>query len=93
MSSDPIVTATVTDAQLASLAGLAEPAAQPTPFREFWRHFSANAGAVGGLVIVITVLLIAVFAGVLAAGFWLIEDFGRCTGARPACSSAATAVR
>ena len=34
--------------------------------REFWRHFSANAGAVAGLVIVIAVLLIAVFAGVLA---------------------------
>ena len=34
--------------------------------REFWRHFSANAGAVAGLVIVIAVLLVAVFAGVLA---------------------------
>jgi dipeptide transport system permease protein len=34
--------------------------------REFWRHFSANAGAVAGLVVVVAVLLIAVFAGVLA---------------------------
>ena len=66
MSSDPIVTATLTDTELASLSGLATPAAQPTPMREFWRHFSANAGAVAGLVIVIVVLLIAVFAGVLA---------------------------
>jgi dipeptide transport system permease protein len=66
MSSDPIVSATLTDTDLASLSGLDTPAAQPTPLRELWRHFSANAGAVAGLVIVIAVLLIAVFAGVLA---------------------------
>ena len=42
------------------------PAAQPAPLREFWRHFSANAGAVAGLAIVVAVLLVAVFAGVLA---------------------------
>ena len=66
MSSDPVVTATLTDADLALLTGVSAPAEQPTPFREFWRHFSANAGAVAGLVIVVIVLLIAVFAGVLA---------------------------
>jgi dipeptide transport system permease protein len=66
MSSDPIVTATVTDTDLAALSGIAEPAAQPTPWSEFWRHFSANAGAVAGLFIVLAVLLVAVFAGVLA---------------------------
>jgi dipeptide transport system permease protein len=66
MSSDPIVTATLTDADLASLTASGTPAEQPTPLREFWRHFSANAGAVAGLAIVIAVLLIAVFAGVLA---------------------------
>ena len=66
MSSEPTGTATLTDSELAALAGLDAPAAQPTPWREFWRHFSANAGAVAGLVIVLAVLLIAVFAGVLA---------------------------
>jgi len=35
-------------------------------FREFWGYFSANAGAVLGLVIVITVLLMALFAPLIA---------------------------
>ncbi|MBS0314265.1 MAG: ABC transporter permease subunit [Proteobacteria bacterium] len=35
-------------------------------FREFWGYFSANAGAVLGLVIVITVLLMALLAPVIA---------------------------
>lgn len=34
----------------------------PRPLREFWRYFSANKGAVGGLLIVALVLLIALFA-------------------------------
>ncbi len=38
----------------------------PGPLREFWRYFSANHGAVAGLVIVVAVLLTAVFANVLA---------------------------
>ncbi|HTN50120.1 MAG TPA: ABC transporter permease subunit [Burkholderiaceae bacterium] len=63
---DPIATAALTDAELASLVQHTAPAEPPTPFAEFWRHFSANAGAVTGLVIVLSVLLIAVFAGVLA---------------------------
>ncbi|MES2979016.1 MAG: ABC transporter permease subunit [Pseudomonadota bacterium] len=36
------------------------------PLREFWLYFSANKGAVAGLVIVVGVLLIALFAPVLA---------------------------
>jgi dipeptide transport system permease protein len=64
--SDPIVTATLTDAELTSLAQIAAPAEQPARLAEFWRHFSANAGAVAGLTIVVAVLLVAVFAGVLA---------------------------
>ncbi len=36
------------------------------PLKEFWRYFSANRGAVGGLVIVVTVLLLAAFAAVVA---------------------------
>jgi len=38
----------------------------PAPLREFWSYFSANHGAVAGLVIVVVVLLTAAFANVLA---------------------------
>ena len=38
----------------------------PRPLLKFWIHFSANAGAVAGLAIVITVLLIAALAPWLA---------------------------
>jgi len=34
----------------------------PHPLREFWDYFSTNKGAVGGLLIVLTVLLMAAFA-------------------------------
>ena len=34
----------------------------PRPLREFWNYFSANKGAIAGLVIVVTMLLIALFA-------------------------------
>jgi len=36
------------------------------PLREFWRYFSANKGAVAGLMIVLTVLLLAAFAPFIA---------------------------
>ncbi len=45
------------------VAGTNEPV---HPFREFWRYFSANNGAVAGLFIVISVLLIALLADLLA---------------------------
>jgi dipeptide transport system permease protein len=40
--------------------------APPHPLREFWSYFSANRGAVAGLVVIVLVLLMAVFADVLA---------------------------
>jgi dipeptide transport system permease protein len=40
--------------------------APPHPLREFWTYFSANNGAVAGLVIVVAVLLVALFAPWLA---------------------------
>jgi dipeptide transport system permease protein len=40
--------------------------APPGPVREFWGYFRANHGAVGGLVIVVAVLMMAAFANVLA---------------------------
>ena len=46
-------------------APLAVPA-PPAPLREFWSYFSANHGAVAGLLIVVVVVLTAVFANVLA---------------------------
>ncbi len=36
------------------------------PLKDFWRYFSANKGAVAGLIIVVGVLLVAALAGVLA---------------------------
>jgi len=38
----------------------------PGPFLEFWRSFSANKGALAGLVVIILVALVAIFADVLA---------------------------
>ena len=40
--------------------------APPHPLREFWTYFSANRGAVAGLIIVLAVLLVALFAPWLA---------------------------
>ena len=46
-----------------TLAVAAPDAAEPPhPWREFWRGFSANHGALAGLVIVVAVLLLALFA-------------------------------
>ena len=36
------------------------------PLRDFWRYFSASKGAMGGLFIVVTVLLLAAFADIVA---------------------------
>ena len=41
-------------------------AAPVHPLLDFWRSFSANKGAMGGLIIVIGVLLMAALAGVIA---------------------------
>jgi dipeptide transport system permease protein len=40
--------------------------ALPHPLREFWSYFGANRGAVVGLVVIVAVLLMAVFADVIA---------------------------
>ena len=45
---------------------LREATQPPGPFAEFWGQFSANAGAVAGLAIVVTVLLLAALAPWLA---------------------------
>lgn len=50
------------------LAAAAEPAVRPMPsgWSTFWRGFSANRGAVGGLVVMVVLLVVAVSANVLA---------------------------
>ena len=47
-------------------AAAAPSATPPHPVREFWGYFSANHGAVAGLVIIIAVFLIALFADLIA---------------------------
>ena len=41
-------------------------ATPPHPLREFWGYFSANHGAVAGLVVIVAVVLVALLADVLA---------------------------
>jgi dipeptide transport system permease protein len=36
------------------------------PFLEFWRSFSANKGALAGLIVIVLIALVAIFAGVIA---------------------------
>ncbi|RZI98856.1 MAG: ABC transporter permease subunit, partial [Haliea sp.] len=60
--SDPVI---LTNDGAASVP-LATTPQPPHPLREFWTYFSANKGAVAGLVIVVAVLLIALLAPWLA---------------------------
>ncbi len=48
------------------LSAQAAAAAPPGPFKAFWRAFRENRGAVIGLIVVVAIVFIAVFAGVLA---------------------------
>ncbi|WP_119680112.1 ABC transporter permease subunit [Indioceanicola profundi] len=48
--------------------------APPGPVREFWQDFSRNRGAVGGLVVVAIIALLAVFADI-AAPYSPVEQF------------------
>jgi dipeptide transport system permease protein len=50
----------------ATMAAASTASAPRGPLRDFWGYFSANRGAVAGLVFVIAVLLMAAFANVLA---------------------------
>lgn len=44
----------------------AKPSAPPHPLKEFWRYFSANKGAVAGLIVIVVVMLLAIFAPLVA---------------------------
>ena len=49
-------------------------ATPPHPVREFWGYFSANHGAVAGLVVIIVVVLVALLADVIAPHSPYITD-------------------
>lgn len=48
--------------------------AAPHPVREFWTYFSANRGAVAGLVVIVAVILVAIFADVIAPHSPILTD-------------------
>ncbi|TFH40806.1 MAG: dipeptide ABC transporter permease DppC, partial [Lysobacterales bacterium] len=45
---------------------VATEATPPAPLREFWQYFSENKGAVAGLVVFVTICLVAVSADLIA---------------------------
>ena len=49
-----------------TITGPAAPAAPPGPLTAFWRAFRENRGAVAGMAVVVTILLVAIFAGIIA---------------------------
>ncbi|WP_112662254.1 ABC transporter permease subunit [Microvirga flavescens] len=53
-------------AQTVQTPGVAAPSAPPHPLREFWGYFSANRGAVAGLFVILGVILVALFADLIA---------------------------
>jgi dipeptide transport system permease protein len=53
-------------ARLETRAVDARPVAAPPPLVEFWHYFSENKGAVAGLAVIVAVVLLAIFAGVVA---------------------------
>jgi dipeptide transport system permease protein len=52
-------------------AGAATP---PHPLREFWVYFSANRGAVAGFAVIVTLVLLAAFADVIAPHSPVLND-------------------
>jgi dipeptide transport system permease protein len=56
----------MTAPSLATSRAEPEAATPPHPLREFWAYFSANTGAVLGLVVIVIVLLLALFADLVA---------------------------
>ena len=62
-------------AEILETPAAAVPAATPPhPLREFWSYFSANAGAVIGLAAIVVVLVLAVFANVIAPHSPILTD-------------------
>jgi dipeptide transport system permease protein len=57
-----------------STADPASAGAPPRPLREFWSSFSASAGAVAGLAVIVTLVLVAAFADVIAPHSPVLND-------------------
>ena len=74
----------------AGASASAPPSAPPSALAEFWRSFSANRGAVGGLVFLALVVMAALLAGVLAPHS-PIEQFREALLVPPAWTEAGTA--
>lgn len=55
-------------------ASEAETLERPGRFREFWRYFSENRGAVAGLIVFLIFVFIAIFADVLAPHSPTVQD-------------------
>ena len=53
---------------------MAERAIPPRPFSAFWGSFSQNRGAVGGLIVLVLIVLLAIFAELIAP-YSAIEQF------------------
>ncbi len=66
----------VTEAAREELAASLNAPQPPGPIREFWSHFSQNAGAVAGLFIILLMVLIAVLAPWIAPHAPHIQDRG-----------------
>ncbi|HMK82056.1 MAG TPA: dipeptide ABC transporter permease DppC, partial [Xanthobacteraceae bacterium] len=49
-------------------------AAPPHPLAEFWSDFTANAGAVAGLFVILTLVLLALFADLIAPHSPVLTD-------------------
>lgn len=64
----------VTEAAREELAASLNAPQPPGPIREFWSHFSQNAGAVAGLFIILLMVLIAVLAPWIAPHAPHIQD-------------------
>ncbi len=56
----------MSDASLAAARPAAQPAARPGALLEFWRYFSENRGAVVGLVVFVTLVVVALLAPLIA---------------------------
>jgi dipeptide transport system permease protein len=57
-----------------STADPASAGAPPRPLREFWSSFSASAGAVAGLAVIVTLVLVAALADVIAPHSPVLND-------------------
>jgi dipeptide transport system permease protein len=52
----------------------AQAATPPHPLREFWSYFGANRGAVAGFAVIVTLVLVAAFADVIAPHSPVLND-------------------